>query len=162
MTDEEYESIKARVVARVDHWIPRMHLGTWDRRVIFQRGRADGDESNGMMTWADIETQWEYLRFTLRVYVDYLWDHEVSDDALDRILVHELAHAVVSELRRFVKPKLADAHQDSEERVVSWITNIVAQLEEDNGTVIANQRETSSPPFDDIAGLRNGGTAACQ
>lgn len=115
MTDQQYADTVARVREKLRKW--RVVLGleewdittTYDREVISEHPQATGT--------ADV--QWEYMRGVLHFN---MWKMSgYSDEEIDEVVVHELLHFVVNEMRDYWDDD-GKAHIKHEERVVQNLT----------------------------------------
>ncbi len=98
-------------------WIPRLGLGTWSIDVLYQREHDYRREHNVSTNSAMIAyVDWRYL--DAAIYVNVARVRTMSDDELERAVVHELCHLLVHELR---ETRARDDARDHEERVVSHL-----------------------------------------
>ena len=114
MTDEEYESQKARVKQLLDKWTQPLGLLWWNMKVNYIRESSPRDGTTFCPIMA-IETDWRYLLATLFIYVPEIVG--MDDEELEHCLLHEFAHIFVSELR----DQTPEDHRNHEERVVTWM-----------------------------------------
>ena len=102
-----------------DEWLQPLGLLWWsvdidyyDDSAEFPGGTGSGDSRVVARVWA----QWEYLQAKIAINVPEV--AQMDDDKLERVLVHELCHILVSEMR--ADP---DACTDHEERTVTQLAN---------------------------------------
>lgn len=119
---KQMDRAKARIEAAVLKWKPLMGLGIWRVNMAWYRDWKDvpkahrkSKTSPGAHMWMDV--RWEYLLATLNVYLpeSAYW----SKSRLREAVRHELAHALVGEMRAW-HFSLGDAMMH-EERVVSTL-----------------------------------------
>lgn len=103
MTDAEYESQKARVKVLWDKWTNMLGLRTWQKISIeYFRDEAlprrdDESERTPSSAVADVRTHWQYRTAHVRICLPAAMGED--DDNLEYIVVHELCHILVNELR---------------------------------------------------------------
>jgi len=110
---------RRRIRRCFDEWGTKLGLRWWsveiryyDRPKHFRK--ASGASANAAMrVWAD----WRYMTATIAVNVPAL--AELSDDELERSIVHELVHILVNEMRE------DDPDVKHEERTVTMLTKAV-------------------------------------
>ncbi len=117
MKRKAFEKQRARCKRHFDWWIARLGLGTWSIDVLYQQARDyrrehDVSTNSAMITYVD----WRYL--DAAIYVNIARVKRMSDDELERAVVHELCHLLVHELRESCGREDA---RDHEERVVSHL-----------------------------------------
>ncbi len=114
MKRKVFKKHRARCRRYFDWWIPRLGLSVWSIDVLYQRGsdyrrEHDASANSAMITYVS----WKYLDAS--IYVNVPRVRHMSDDELERAVVHELAHVLVNELAIGGRSDNAD----HEERVVS-------------------------------------------
>lgn len=114
MTDKEYKAQKARVWRLVNKWIPKLGLQPWKVTVNWEREKNLSDPRTIMDCFAD----WRYLGAVITAYLPTV--AEEPDDHLEEIVIHELLHVHVNELR--------ERKIDHEERVVTTLARVVMRL----------------------------------
>lgn len=121
MTDKAFKRQKKRVQKYLRHWKVMLGLGVWRIDVDWYDGRLPETRSlnDRDVVLADIHVSWEYLKATMRVNVAAVAG--LSDEQLEEVIIHELLHAVVNEMRNYS----ADDGIYHEERVVSTLTSVI-------------------------------------
>lgn len=99
MTDAEYQAQKARVQAMLDKWVNTTGLGWWRMTYVWVRDPAVAGENGASSkdTGAVCSVSWQYLCATITFYLPTLADED--DDHLEWIIVHELMHVFLREMR---------------------------------------------------------------
>jgi len=120
MNDQEFADLSAGVQVHVDRWVHRFGLDTWKLHVSYER---DGDEFSPSrrdgpvrsFVSAHTVTNWKYMEATLTFNCKALSDQ--SHEEVEAVVVHELTHILIAELREEVDDWLAH-----EERTVTMLT----------------------------------------
>lgn len=123
MTDKEYREQKKRVQKYLDKWITPLGLRWWKIDVVWDRAtHCDSDPPGGSEHCAaHVKCRWEYLEATVTFHLLQLI--EQKDDDLEKVIVHELCHVLVNEMRAPIAPN-DETHAEwmkHEERVVSTL-----------------------------------------
>lgn len=110
----------ARITRLVTSWRDRLGLSGWRLHLRFHNGpmpRSTGiaPAPRGSRIAGAAEVDWRYLEATLHFSTPVTRDN--SADEIDSIVVHELVHVFVNEMR--------EEGLDHEERVVSTLTNAI-------------------------------------
>lgn len=111
--------LKAALTQHLNKWLHLLHLDKWDADIIFSNHFCTSDEDNG----ASINPQWEYKRFTLRLYLPKI-ARDYEPEELEALVIHELCHCLVSGMPRHKEDSLK-----FEERTVSELTQIFLELD---------------------------------
>ena len=123
MTDKEFARHKKRIEDLLDIWCFRLGLRWWHIVVEYARDSSEytttGSEVQGSI--AHTHVMWEYLSATVSFDVSRIV--EQSDEDLEYIVLHELSHILVAEMRDCMR---CDCGVDKfdvkhEERVVTMI-----------------------------------------
>jgi hypothetical protein len=129
MTDAEYRKQKRRVKTAYEKWHEPTGLGEWIGSHIWHRDGTAGDDTDDKReVIGRVEVQWQYIT------LGFHWNLEkiagLSDDELDRVIRHEIAHVLVNEMR-MLGPSM---HRDDqardeavkhEERVVTKLASVL-------------------------------------
>lgn len=110
-----YKRTFRRARRHFERWIFLLGLRWWDVEVHwYDSGKAfrQASGATGHNVAMRIEADWRYMRATVYVNVPAL--ARMSDDELERSVVHELCHALVNEMR--------EQGIDHEERVVTMLS----------------------------------------
>lgn len=118
----EQVSQKERIQRAFDKWIPRLGLSWWDIEVdyyddpgeIVEQFRSD----DGHLVPALVDVLWMYA--TAKVSVNLPAFDDMPPAKVERIIVHELCHILVNEMRE------GELHH--EERVVTGLTKAIFWL----------------------------------
>lgn len=106
MTDAEYEATKARIDAMLDRWIPLLGLVDW--HIYREYRRQDSDDlrrMDGNTEVARCHVIWEYEEIGMSWWLPLIFEEEWTDERLEPVVVHELMHIVVREMREDAKRK---------------------------------------------------------
>jgi len=124
LNDAEFDIQKARISKYLDKWLDRLP-GTWTVSIRYYRGLIPNVDGFGVNDGAvmQVSVGWKYLRATIHVNLEEVADH--SDDLLNLMSAHEVAHILVSELRGDPSDWL-----DHEEHACSVIANMLVETEE--------------------------------
>lgn len=125
MTDREVTATKGRVLKAYRRWSTVTGMTAWFVDHVWYRNGTAGDGSP--ITAGRAQIRWEYFQAQFHWNLEIL--SEDSDDELDRIVRHEICHALVAEMREWAtddvteeKSKEAMKH---EERTVSMLASIL-------------------------------------
>lgn len=106
------KQVEAKVEKLFKKWRPLLGLSAWDIRRLYFDGpylQPDGDVSTG--SYACCSVSWPYMQATMHFGVDAMGD--LDDRDLEVVVVHELAHILVNEMR--------EDGIDHEERVTTTV-----------------------------------------
>lgn len=96
MNDAEFNSLKSRIEALVKFWIYVLGLDSWRMvRRDYHRGRADGSRD----CCADVDIDWKYRQGVVTFHMYKMWDHVEDDKEIEYVVVHELCHFLVNQMR---------------------------------------------------------------
>lgn len=117
MKRKAFKRQRARCQRVIGEWLQPLGLLWWETTINyyddpaeFPGGAGSGDSHVAARVWA----QWEYLQATVAINVPEV--ARMDDDRLERVLVHELCHILVAEMR--ADP---DVCTDHEERTVTQL-----------------------------------------
>lgn len=122
MTDAEYEAQRERVRPLFEKWVRALGLGWWELKLEFEREESAAPITGTQYhtgTWGTAflcNVDWRYSRGTITAYMPLLGS--MSDEELERSVVHELCHVFLNEARTADK----DDWLDHEERVATTLT----------------------------------------
>ena len=124
MRDLEFNRVKAKLKHMSLHWIWTLGLKRWHRiDIVYHRSDPNPKEADGYACPAWVNVKWEYQIATVNFDVSQLL--ESSDEELEYIVIHELCHVLVNEMR------CQDGARQHEERVVTglaqafrWVRNV--------------------------------------
>ncbi len=128
MTDREFNDARARIRKVANEWITHLGFRWWTVDLLFPRdaegtlhSRHVGEDWEGLMC---VRTKWEYQQVSIEFNMPPC--SQLSDADLKDHFVHELSHAMVSEMREWTDYRGQDAEYDAcvrhEERVVCHMT----------------------------------------
>ncbi len=116
MTDAEYAEQKARVEALVERWLGTLGLRWWRTEIVYCRKWITDDQGEpDLDSHARTRVHWQYLDAEMQWNMPRL--HELSDEQLELIFVHECMHILVNEMR----DDKADELPKHEERVATLL-----------------------------------------
>ena len=101
--------VKLRIEQLIKKWKRKLWLGQWRIDVLWEWNGIDGEAA------ATVNADWKYMIATLKFDLPYC--STLKPDVLLNVIVHELVHLIVNEMR--------EDGVDHEERVVSHITSIL-------------------------------------
>jgi hypothetical protein len=129
VNDAEYRATKKRLAVLIEKWRITLYLGNWQiDTTYFRETPEDMCGSGGYAPLMDVEPRWEYLKAIIRFNMPMLVS--LSDDDLERSIVHELLHCAVCEMREMAShPADSDEARRHEERVVSQLTKAIISTE---------------------------------
>lgn len=126
LSDAEYDEAVARVQLIEERWHHALGLGWWRVTLTYDRsgeGFHDEHPDSGFTTLAKAKGRWMYglgeITFNIPACAD------TSDEDLERVIVHEICHILVAELRSCFEDKKARGGQwwEHEEHVVTALTS---------------------------------------
>lgn len=113
MTDDEFDVMSEKVEGLITLWKPFFGIENWRVNIHFYRGAIPGNEDAA----GCCHSLWEYLDATLEFNLAELAEND--DEQLESVVVHELLHIIVDELK---------TKKGSPERVVSHLSRILMRL----------------------------------
>lgn len=121
MTTKEYIQIRNKAQKFFHEWRLNLGLRWWQ---VTLRTHDERFEDNGDCN-GTCRVDWEYLYATIDLYLSNLVGK--SDKEIEELVVHELCHILVNEMREFAPEKMEGEElkkaMKHEERVVSCLTN---------------------------------------
>jgi len=103
-----------RIQKVMDRWLDPLGLAWWHVQCNYIWDKKQFKKRNGYQTIGSVYARWEYATASID------WNLRAialeSDSKLDRVVLHELCHILVSELRE------PDDDKKHEERVVTGLT----------------------------------------
>ena len=119
MKDREFKRQQDRVRKLLDKWVDPLGLGDWQIKLFLFHDALPGRESEGgaFAPVFQTESSWEYKM--ARIDGAACQTADCTDAELERLLVHELVHSLVAEMRE------EDPDHKHEERVVTSITDAI-------------------------------------
>jgi len=106
MNDAEFLALKDEIFKHANWWIEWLGLSHWEWVLRYERERCRDDDENTRAN-ADIHAEPDRMMLTIQFYMPSIADTlaelgttpDQRDRHLERIIVHELCHALVAELR---------------------------------------------------------------
>lgn len=106
MDDAEFLALKDEILKHAEWWIEWLGLSHWEWVLRYERERCNDDDQN-TRTNADVHAEADRMMFTIRFFMPSIADTladlgktpEQRDRQLERIIVHELCHVLIAELR---------------------------------------------------------------
>ena len=118
MKDSEYELLKNKITKLIDKWLPNLGLKWWNIDFYYDRENSKDkprlDEGHSKLG-ANTYTQYPYKTAQIDFFLPAL--SNLDGKALENLVLHELIHILVNEMRYY------DKDSDHEERVVSDLTS---------------------------------------
>jgi hypothetical protein len=105
---------RKRCQKSLDEWLYKLGLLWWDCEIIYRKKAKHFRKANGNVAIMRCYADWRYMRLTLEVNLTQV--RRLDDIELERVIVHELCHALVNEMREI------DPGIKHEERVVTMLT----------------------------------------
>lgn len=127
MNDAEFLTQKRRVLAAYKKWSGPTGMHGWiDSHTWHRDGTAGGGiQYEGAL--ARTSASWDYITVVFHWNLEGLSDK--PDHVIDRIVRHEIGHALVNEMRMWSPPNLSQQQCDEamrhEERVVSQLQSVL-------------------------------------
>lgn len=102
MTDAEYEQTKNRIQAIADEWVRCLGLGWWHIYFVYHRDSSEYLESSSepdmpLGSKGYTSASWAYCDATVHFNMPFLTEDDSSK--LEEVVVHELTHILVHEMR---------------------------------------------------------------
>lgn len=126
MTDKDARRVQGKVQKHIDKWVDILGLYGWRITCHWYRGAIpDYPESTAIAQ----DIQWEYLHGRMRFDLTKMEDLEADPRYFERVVLHELLHFVVNEMRDCTDNE-GNFHIKHEERVVQTLTLAFMRLKE--------------------------------
>lgn len=122
--DKDFKTQRRRVQALLDKWLQPLGLLWWKIDVTWDKATICDDKGpDREHCLAHVHVQWEYLQAAITFHLFKILDE--NDENLERIVVHELCHILVKEMRAPIAPsdEVNDEWRKHEERVVSALAS---------------------------------------
>lgn len=124
MNDAKYKRTKKRLTKLVAKWKRRLRLEQWAIRTIFCRHSLAKSAGVSKSAVANCVADWRYLEAAVSFDMPSL--AEMNREDLEQVVLHELVHVLVSEMREWQADNTStEGAMDHEERVVTHITNVL-------------------------------------
>jgi len=95
MTDKEFKIQQRRVKKYLDKWQKPGGFGWFDIQIEWDREHNLDNDTTLASCWSN----WQYRHATIRFYLPIVKDQ--SDDELEKAVIHELSHILLSGLQDF-------------------------------------------------------------
>jgi hypothetical protein len=117
VNDPNYAAQKRRIRRLIDKWHKSLGMGWWSLDIKYSNTtRDDGDDYSTVLM--AVHTDWEYRKAAITVHIPSMFD--VSNEDLEKCVVHELCHVLVNEMHDWT---LEDPGKKHEERVVCGLAD---------------------------------------
>ena len=116
---EDVVKTKERIRKILGPWLDELGLKWWTVHIIYDALKRDG--SPKCAGTADVD--WQYMEASITFHLPKLLDEK--DDELEQVVLHELMHILVHEMREWARdagPDGYDRCRAHEERVVTTLT----------------------------------------
>lgn len=113
MTDKEYAKERKRVSKALKKWAYILGFAHWKLSFIYGREAFKQSYDGSFETKMTTEVKWEYMTIIIRVALSTT--HYLPDIDLERMIIHEFAHALINEMHA------VDKDADHEERVAEHV-----------------------------------------
>lgn len=113
LTEKQTEKVAKRIKRLVIEWIPIFGLDHWSLDVVLAEKVQDkraGPTPAGRLAVASAQVDWAYQEALLRFTAAPL--HKIDQDELTSIVVHELAHLHLDEMRFATDTPEGVAHEE--------------------------------------------------
>ena len=118
MTDKEYREAKAKVLRVYSSWKNELGLRDWAIRLHFERGAPE--ETTPFVVLGVTSASWAYKIAEITFHLANFKDR--TDYEIEEIVVHELCHILVCEMRTTVpSQEMSTEMNRHEERVVTQL-----------------------------------------
>ena len=125
MKDVDYRKQRQRIRKCFEKWRIWLGLEHWQISLHYSdEGLTAGADADGWKTTARCSVQWQYMKARIDWDVPAIADIEKDSD-LDEIVVHELCHILVNEMRE-EGIKHEERVVTSIENAIMWSTNATA------------------------------------
>lgn len=101
-------------------WKEHLFLNPWRFNPTYVRESGKDVAGRGSSIEAQCNARWEYLEADVKFFMHQI--HGMSDRQLEELVIHELCHCIVAEMR--------EKQVCHEERVVSHLVNVLWGLRE--------------------------------
>lgn len=133
---DSMEATREEMAPLMEVWVKRLRLDRWEVDSQWHYGQDRPEGSDDANAWACV--QWEYMRGTVHFCLPLLERHPSADR--ERIVVHELCHFLVAEMREYSEADRIPSHViRHEERVVSHLTAILMDAMASERLHLANE-----------------------
>ncbi len=116
MKERTVEQLRKTINKYVKKWKSNLFLGMWT--INFRIRDYITDDGGSYRTCAECTSSWKY--FTADIDFNYVQLKEMEDQEIEEVVIHELIHIVVNELR--------EGGIEHEERIVSHLTMATKRL----------------------------------
>jgi hypothetical protein len=118
---KDFKQIRSLIKASMKKWKDLLWLSNWE--AVFNYNYEYPVNNSKETVLASVQVSWEYEKIQVDFYLPTLLDNGYTEEKqIDSIVIHELIHAVVNEMRE------KDPDHKHEERVVTHLTNIIFGL----------------------------------
>lgn len=114
----KHEQTAEKIDGLMRKWVGDLWIGQWDVKAVYEWNGISNPEGVSSSPTAECRSNWKYMHATVRFDIPKM--SELTPSEMEDVVVHELLHCVVNEMR--------DWDIDHEERVVSHLQRIVCML----------------------------------
>ena len=120
MTDKEFNSIKSKIAKSIKYWAVSLGLSHWDSiDFLCHRDSHEMDIGASDCSVAAISCDWTYRHALIKFNVQRM--KEFSKQEIDAVVVHELSHCLVNQMRELLSMEENDPWIKHEESTVTGI-----------------------------------------
>jgi len=112
MKKKAFKRTRRHIQSLLDTWLTQLGLKWWSIEVRYYDSEKGFRKADGRAVAMRVTSDWRYMSLCIDVNTPAC--ARQTDDDLERIVVHELSHALVNEMR--------EGGIDHEERVVTTLT----------------------------------------
>lgn len=133
MTDREYRRLRKRIRRIAEGWITSLGLRWWSIDLIYDRdGSAvrpltPEERAADKHLLGEAHVQWQYLKARVVFNMPEIAADDMTDREIERLVVHELCHVLVREMREWAPEEVTvdrnDIGMKAEERVVTTLAS---------------------------------------
>lgn len=118
--DKAFKREQKRINRIMERWRDPLRLFEWEIVRLYSRGPFPVDGEWGQRPAAAMASvDWQYRRATLTFDTEATRDYD--DAKLERIVVHELVHVIVNEMRCWKDADDGMAHEERVVETLAWI-----------------------------------------
>jgi hypothetical protein len=128
VTDAEFEAAVARIGRIRERWQEPLGLDDW--RVTWKFEREHSEELKDVV--ANCNVSWEYEMATVTWFIPQVLNCEFDDDDLEQIVVHEIMHILLNEMREDTKKRINHEERVATRLAKAFIRTREAATEEGN------------------------------
>lgn len=132
--DKQFRETKKRLKSAISKWHKTLGLGWWKVDYRYYNTLTSGDRSLNGNILATCSADWRYMTADICFAVESIWGAELDDEAIEALVVHEMCHILVNEMR--------EDGIDHEERVTETLARAFVWARNEG---VTRSRMTPSP-----------------